>query len=107
MSDLVRRLAQEQAVEVIVAPGDPGEQLKAAVDRGYLHVQFSGTRGGTRLGVRIDPGRSGAADIDWQAGRGRLDIVGQLTLDDVPVQCRASIDVSTLRGVGRLEILGH
>ncbi|MBA3772087.1 MAG: MbtH domain protein [Ramlibacter sp.] len=107
MSDLVHRLTNEQTVEVVVPFGDALEQLKAAVDRGYVHVRFTGTRGGTRLGVRMDPSRSHTSGIDWQSGQGGLDIVGQLILDDVPVRCCASIDVSTLRGVGRLEIVGR
>jgi hypothetical protein len=106
MSGLVHRLTSEQAVEVVVPSGNALEQLKAAVDRGYVHVRFTGTRGATRLGVRMDPGRSRTSGIDWQSGQGGLDIVGQLVLDDVPVRCCARIDVATLRGVGRLEILG-
>jgi hypothetical protein len=105
MSDLVHRLTNEQAVEVIVPPGNAREQLKAAVDGGYIHINFTGTRGGTRLAVRMDPGRSHMSGIDWVSGQGRLAIAGQLILDDVRVWCCASIDVSTLRGVGRLEIV--
>jgi hypothetical protein len=106
MSDLVHRLTNEQAVEVVVPPGNACEQLKAAVDCGYIHIHFTGTRGGTWLAVRMDPSRSRMSGIDWVSGQGRLDIMGQLILDDVQVWCCASIDVSTLRGVGRLEIVG-
>lgn len=106
MSDLVQRLTSEQAVEIIVAPGNAAEQLKAAVEGGYVHVNFTGTRGTTRLGVRMDPGHSATAGVDWHSGQGQLGIVGRLILDDVPVRCRASIDIATLRGVGRLEIIG-
>ncbi len=106
MSDLVHRLTREQAVEVVVPSGDPLAQLKLAVECGYVHVNFSGTRGGTRLGVRMDPGHGGTSRADWQSGHGHLDIVGRLVLDDVPVLCRARIDVPALRGTGRLEIVG-
>jgi hypothetical protein len=77
------------------------------VDQGYIHVKFTETRGGTNLGVRIDPNASDFTQADYDNLAGSMTIVGTMKLDGVPVRCVAQIDLTTLKGTGRLEVTGN
>lgn len=105
MNDLVQRLTKDQHVIASLRPEATLEQLKAAIDREYVHVKFTETRGGTELGVPLDEEASDVDSADFEAGTGTIKIVGDLTLDYVKVRCHATIDLATLEGTGRLEIL--
>jgi hypothetical protein len=105
MNDLVQRLTTEQEVEASLRPEKKLEIFKAAVDRGYVHVKFIKTRGGTELGVRMDPAACDLSQADWQSGKGKVKIVGGLILNYVRVRCHATIDLKTLNGTGHLEII--
>lgn len=103
MSELVQRLMTEQPVEVSLSPDATADALKAAMDRGYVHVRFTGTRGQTELGVRLDRERTDLSAADFSRPAGTVKIVGKLTLDYVPVAFQGTIDLTTLAGTGRLE----
>jgi hypothetical protein len=106
MSDLVQRLSVgEHPVEVSLRPARTLAVLKECLDRGYVHVKFTGTRGGTELGVPVDAQQSDFTAAAFDAGIGRFRLVGALTLDYVKVRCVADIDVASLQGSGHLEIL--
>jgi hypothetical protein len=107
MNDLVQRLTVEQPIEASLRPERTLDILKAAVDRGYVHVKFTETRGGTELGIRLDPAASDLTAADFQSGTGNLRIVGELTLDYTRVRFHGTLDLSTLAGTGRLEPLGE
>jgi hypothetical protein len=107
MSDLVQRLANgEHPIEVSLRPTKTVNAFKDSLDRGYVHVRFTDTQGGTELGVPIDRDRTDVSAANFDAPSGTAVIVGRLTLDYVPVTCIANIDLATLAGVGRLEIGG-
>ena len=100
---LVNFLASgEHDVELGLRPDRNVAALKACIDRGYVHVRFTGTRGGTELGVRLDPEGSSFEEADFESGTGSVRIEGSLTLNYVPVRCVAAIDLRTLAGKGRL-----
>lgn len=105
MNDLVQRLTEEQPIEASLRPETTLEYFKAAVDRGYVHVKFVNTRGGTELGIRLDEEASDVDGADWDAGTGSVKIVGTLILDYVRVRFHGTLDLETLKGTGRLEIL--
>ena len=105
MNELVQKLTKEQHVEASLRPERTLEYFKAAVDRGYVHVKVTQTRGGTELGVRIDPERSDLTGANWQEGTGSIRVAGELVLDYVRVRCHATIDLASLEGTGYLEIL--
>jgi hypothetical protein len=107
MSDLVQRLGTEQDVEVSMRPETTVEYFKAAVDRGYVHIKFIHTRGGTELGIRLDREASDFSQADWEGKSGKVTIVGNLILDYVKVRFHGTIDLSTLKGLGYLENLGE
>ncbi len=101
MNDLVQRLTKEQEVEASLRPEPTVPAFKAAIDRGYVHVKFTQTRGGTELGVRLDQEKSDL-NADFENGTGSVTVVGELTLDYVKVRCHATIDLATLKGTGYL-----
>jgi uncharacterized protein YbdZ (MbtH family) len=72
------------------------ERLDEALEEGYIHVTFTGTRGGTELGVELDP----SATVKTAEG---LKLAGELTLNFVKVRCSVEVDRATLVGEGRLE----
>jgi hypothetical protein len=106
MSDLVRTLCEgEHAVAFSARPTPTVARLKESLDRGYVLVKFVETRGGTELGVAIDRALTRMEDADFELKQGHVTVVGDLTLDYVPVRCTAEIDLSTLEGRGRLALV--
>ena len=76
--------------------------FKEAIDRDYVHIKFTQTKGGTELGFRLDRSASNFRDADFENGFGTAHVEGYLTLDYVKVKCVAEIDLNTLAGKGRL-----
>lgn len=106
MSELVAKLsAGTHPVVVSLRPTPSVQAFKECLDRGYVLVKFTETRGGTELGVRLDPAVTDLASADFSAGRGLVRLAGDLTLDYVRVRCSAEIDLATLAGSGRLQPL--
>lgn len=105
MNELVQRLTKDQPIEASLRPETNLEYFKAAVDRGYVHIKFPNTRGGTELGIRLDPEASDLEGADWDEGKGSVKIVGELILDYVRVRFHGEVELATLKGTGRLEVL--
>ena len=107
MSDLVTRLsAGRHRVVVSLRPVATLDAFRECVERGYVHVKFTDTQGGTELGIAIDRDNSSLASADFEGGTGQVQIVGRLTLDFVDVRCLAEIDLASLEGLGHLEVVG-
>jgi len=107
MNDLVQRLTVEQPIIASMRPENTVELFKAAIDRGYVHCKFTETRGGTELGIRLDPSETDLSGANYEAKTGTVKLAGNLILDYVKVRFRGTIDLSTLAGTGNLEILGE
>lgn len=100
---LVKRLSEgEHPLEAGIRPERTAEAFKKCVDRGYVHVRFTDTRGGTELGVPLDRGATDLSKADFENQTGTIHLVGHLTLDYVRVRCVADIDLKTLEGKGHL-----
>ena len=100
---LVERLCEgDHAVEVALRPERTVKLFKEAIDRNYVHIKFTGTKGGTELGCRVDRNTSDFSAADFENGKGTAHLEGDLTFDYVKVKCVADIDLSTLQGKGRL-----
>jgi uncharacterized protein YbdZ (MbtH family) len=100
--DLLTRLStDEHPVQVVLRPRADPARLRDAIDARYVHLRFSGTNGGTELGVRLTP-ETDASAADFEAGTGTVTLVGTLTLDFRAATCRALVDVGTLAGRGSL-----
>ena len=105
MDALVQRLAAGDHPVVASRAQDSVEELRQSIERGYVHIQFTDTQGGTELGVRLDNDATDLNQADFTQADGSVHLVGTLTLNDVRVRCIADIDLGTLQGTGHLELL--
>jgi uncharacterized protein YbdZ (MbtH family) len=100
--DLVGYLCEgEHPVIVSVRPERDAAELKKAIERGYVHVRFTGTRGQTELGIRVSEDCR-ASILRQDASDGVLRLEGDLVLDFIPVRCVVAVNPDTLSGTGRL-----
>ena len=108
MTDLIRRLSSGlHDVEVCIRPEASAAAFAQRLKDGYVHLRFTGTRGGTELGITVDHGRTDVTSADFDRPGGIVALVGSVTLDSIPVNVHATIDLNTLRGHGRLELVAH
>jgi len=104
--DLVQWLAAgDHPVEASLRPEKTVPALKERIDRGYIHIKFTDTRGGTELGVRLEPDACDLSQADFEQATGTVHLVGGLTLNYVKVRCIADVGLDELKGTGRLEIV--
>ncbi|WP_414620787.1 MbtH domain protein [Calothrix sp. CCY 0018] len=104
MNELVQRLSEgEHPIEASLRPEKTATALKENIDRGYIHIKFTNTEGGTDLGVRLDSEASVFNEADFEHQTGKVHLVGNLTLNYVKVRCIADVDLATLNGKGHLE----
>lgn len=102
--NLVKFLSEgDHPVEITLRPEKTVGLLREAIDRGYVLVKFTNTRGGTELGVRLDGDNTDLSQADFDKQRGKVHLVGGLTLNYAKVRCIADIDLQTLTGQGHLE----
>lgn len=102
--DLVSRLSEgDHPIEVSLRPEVNIKAFKESIDRGYVHIKFTDTKGGTELGVRLDGNATDLTNGDFESRKGRVFLAGDLTLNYVKVRCIADIDLNTLAGQGHLE----
>jgi hypothetical protein len=100
---LVDRLCEGvHPVEAGLRPAKTVKLFKDAIDRNYVHVKFTDTRGGTELGVRLDLAACDFSKADFESETGTVHVEGGLTLDYVKVRCIADINLDTLEGTGYL-----
>lgn len=104
MDELVQRLAEKDH-PVTLRRADSADELKQSIDRGYVLITFTDTRGRTELGIRLDDTLTDLSGADFNQAKGTAHLVGNLTLNYVEVRCVADIDLATLKGRGRLEVL--
>jgi hypothetical protein len=106
MDELVQRLSEGNHPVTVGGSRPSLEDLKQRVEEmGYVFIKFTGTRGGTDLGVRVDKSATDLSRANFEMGSGALHIEGTLTLNYVRVRCVADIDLATLDGTGHLVVL--
>jgi Core binding factor beta subunit len=106
MNELVQKFSKgEHPVEASLRSEKTATALKESIDRGYVHIKFTNTKGGTDLGVKLDLEASNFNEADFDHQTGKVHLVGDLTLNYVKVRCIADIDLVTLNGKGHLEPL--
>lgn len=104
MDELVQRLSVGDH-PVAASRSESAEDLKKSIDRGYVLIKFTGTRGGTELGVRLDETATDLSAANFDQATGTVHLVGNLTLNYVKVRCIADVDLATLEGKGHLEVV--
>jgi hypothetical protein len=106
MDDLVQRLSEGDHPVTVGGPRPSLEEFKKRVeDMGYVFIKFTGTRGGTDLGVRVDKSATDLSQANFDERTGIVHVEGTLTLNYVKVCCVADIDLETLNGTGHLVAL--
>ena len=108
LPSLVAKLSNgEHNLEVSTRSRESGiEELKKSIDLGYLRLRFTETLGETELGFQLDRDDSDFTKIDFEKQTGKLRVVGMpISLDSVRVRCVATVDASTLKGTGHLELI--
>jgi len=92
MNGLVQRLSQgDHPVEASLRPDKTAAALKECIDRGYVHIKFINTQGGTDLGVRLDPAASNFNSGDFERQTGKVHLVGNLTLNYSLELCKSEL----------------
>jgi hypothetical protein len=103
MNELTQRLADGDHPVIVGEPQPSPEELRQRMEEiGYVIIKFTGTRGGTDLGMAVDRDASDLSAVNFDEGSGTLHIEGTLILNDDPVRCIADIDLATLSGTGHL-----
>ncbi len=105
MSPLLAKLSSRVQPIVVGGPEPSLERFREAVGRGYVHIKFTETQGGTDLGVQLDESACLIESADLQNGTGSLHLEGTLTLDYQPVRCVADFELESLSGTGTLIFL--
>jgi uncharacterized protein YbdZ (MbtH family) len=104
---VVERLSEgDHAVEVSLRPEKTFKLFKEAIDREYIRVNFTQTKGGTEIGFHLDRANSDFSKANFEAGTGEAHVEGNLMLDYVKVKCVADIDLVKLSGTARLVKIG-
>ena len=106
MDELVQRLSEGDH-PIVTQRYQTAAELKHAIDRGYVLVKFTDTRGGTELGFRLDNALTNLGNADFGQPSGVVHLAGNLTLNYVKVRGIADVDVATFEGKGHLEIIGQ
>lgn len=103
---LVQHLATgSHPIEMGLRPEKTVKALQESIDRGFVHIHFPQTKGGTELGVKLDRNESDLSLADFESQTGKIRLVGGLTLNYTKVRCVADVDLTTLSGQGHLEII--
>lgn len=102
---LVEQLCEgRHPVIASLRPAQTAQAFKECIDRGYVHIKFTETKGGTEFGVRLDKQACDEHQASFSNGTGTVHLEGNLTLDYVKVRCTADIDLTTFAGQGRLSL---
>lgn len=104
--DLVARLSRgEHPVEVNLHPEKDMQAFRESLEGGYVHIRFTGTKGGTEFGVKLDPNSGSLDQNDSDGADGTFHLEGDLTVNFKKVRCIADIELKTFEGRGRLELV--
>ncbi len=84
MDELVERLAEGEHPVTVGGPKPSLEEFQRRVeDMGYVFIKFTGTRGGTDLGVRVDKQATDLSQAYFDQRTGVAHVEGTLTLNYV------------------------
>jgi len=105
MNDLVERLSQGKHPVDFESRTEEIAEIKERLENGFVFVTFTDTRGGTELGIDIDPALTNFKEADFANGEGKIKVVGTCELDYQKVRCITEVELSTKKGTGYLEVL--
>lgn len=102
MDELVARLSQGQHKVIIGSRNESYEEIKERINKGFFHVKFTETKGGTELGITIDHEKTNINTIDIT--QGLLHIEGTTNLNYEDVRLIADIQMTDKSGYGYLTL---
>ena len=104
---LIERLTEgEHDVRAVVRPEESLDALRDSIGRGFVQIEFTATQGGTTLGFPLDINQSDVSNlVEGKNLKGDIRLEGMLTLNFKKVRCIADINLLSLKGKGRLELL--
>lgn len=107
-SPLVEKLIVGEHEIEVCSRSDPEtqrEDLIRAIGYDLVHVLFPNTKGGTEIGINLQRELCDPLDIpeDRSEGPDRLRIVGDLTLDWVPIRVAADFSLRDYKGTATVE----
>ncbi len=103
MNDLVERLSKgDHPVKLILEELDPIKDLMACLERNYINLLFTETKGGTELGFDLDKERSNWKDCNFIKNKGIIHLEGEIILNYNKVRIIADINIESLSGIGHL-----
>lgn len=104
MNELVKKLTEGQH-PIAAERSESAAELKEQIERDFVLLKFTETKGGTELGCQLDKELTNTEQADFDKSSGTVHLVGNLTLDYVKVQFVADIDLATLKGTGNLVVV--
>ena len=106
METLITRL-QGGPHPVIAARDENTAALVDSLRRGFVLLRFEHTRGGTELGIQLDPTTCDPTPSALTPADVQMHLVGDLSLDGRAVRCIIDLDLKTLRGWGKIALREH
>lgn len=104
VDELVERLCKgKHPIKPGLLSNATAEAFQERIQDGYVHIEFTNTKGGTILGIDLDKEASDLTKANFEEQSGSVHLVGQLVLNYEEVRCLADIDLATLAGEGYLE----
>lgn len=104
MDSLVKHLVASRQ-RVTLERSKSAEDLQRAIGRGYLLVKFPETKGGTELGITLNPSRTILENADFSARSGTVHLAGTCVLNYNEVEMDLDVDLATLEGSGSLKLI--
>jgi hypothetical protein len=102
MDELVARLSQGKHKVSIGERGESYQEIKERINKGFFHVKFTETRGGTELGISVDLEKTNVNTISLESGL--LHIEGTTNLNYEDVRLIADIQMADKSGYGYLAV---
>lgn len=102
---LIQHLSEGNHPVIASRADNSVEKFKESINRGYVLIKFTDTKGGTELGLKLDNDNSDFSQADFEQGQGVVHLEGNLTLNYTKVRCLVDIELTTLTGKGHLKIL--
>lgn len=103
MKQLVKRLSEKESKIQVNQPEKTVDALKKRIESNTLHVLFKETD--TEIGIKLDPENCDYSKANFAKKTGKIQFQGAVTLNYEKVRCIASVNLSTMAGKGRLELI--
>lgn len=104
MDELVAKLSSRRQ-RVVPDRAKSTAELRESIDRGFVLIRFTETKGETVLGLKLDKARSETEAANFSEATGVVHLTGTLVLNYNEVEVTADIDLSTLEGEGSMTLV--